>query len=223
MTEKTIKRIVCYGDSNTFGFDPRDGGRYDRGHRWPEVMQDLLGDGFEVINAGFNGRTIATVIYPNYYGSGKDFFTTSMTGRAPVDLLILMLGSNDCIRSDSPEQIAAHMETLIQKALTGPWWRKGPQILLAAPIEVASGRAPAEPFLQAYSDTVTEATFNDYYCKSRALIPLYRALAKKYGSAFIEAGLYAHAGRVDHVHLTPESHVCLGQAMAKKVEVIFNP
>ena len=140
MTEKTIKRIVCYGDSNTFGFDPRDGGRYDRGHRWPEVMQDLLGDGFEVINAGFNGRTIATVIYPNYYGSGKDFFTTSMTGCAPVDLLILMLGSNDCIRSDSPEQIAAHMEALIQKALTGPWWRKGPQILLAAPVEVQRDR-----------------------------------------------------------------------------------
>ena len=136
----------------------------------PEVMQDFLGDGFEVINAGFNGRTIATVIYPNYYGSGKDFFTTSMTGCAPVDLLILMLGSNDCIRSDSPEQIAAHMEALIQKALAGPWWRKGPQILLAAPVEVAGGRAPAEPFLQAYSDTVTEATLNDYSLDRKSVV-----------------------------------------------------
>ena len=57
------RRIVCYGDSNTYGFDPRDFGRYDAALRWPDVMQRLISEAqpdieTEVINEGLNGRAI---------------------------------------------------------------------------------------------------------------------------------------------------------------------
>jgi hypothetical protein len=52
-----MKVILCYGDSNTNGRDPKTKGRYERHIRWPGVLQDALGDGYHVIEEGLNGRT----------------------------------------------------------------------------------------------------------------------------------------------------------------------
>ena len=50
------KRILCYGDSNTYGYIPT-GGRYDEHIRWPMRMGEVLGGDYAVIEEGFNGRT----------------------------------------------------------------------------------------------------------------------------------------------------------------------
>lgn len=214
MTNKI--KIICYGDSNTYGYDPR-GGRYDADHRWPDVAQKILGDAAEMVNAGFPGRTIRTVINPHYYGNDGDLFTANLTGVAPFDLLIVMLGSNDCIRMDTPEMIADNMDILLTKAEDTRYWRGKPQILLIAPPEILPGNENPTLYLSGYSDALNESSLDAYAKKSRALVSLYKALAEKHGTDFMEAAPYAKAGRVDHIHLTEDSQVSLGKVVADKL------
>lgn len=216
-----MTKIICYGDSNTYGYDPRMGGsgRYDESHRWPEVMAEALntaGKNVDVINAGFPGRTLSTVLYPDYYGHGVDLFTTSMRGYVPFDWLFVMLGSNDCLRPDSIERIVGRMSDLIDEAAASDWWTKAPQMLLMAPPQI--GReldVPADAFLSGYCATLGETTLDGFAKKSRKLRAAYRELAEKKNVRFFDAGEVAEAGQADYIHLTEESQRQLGQAMAQ--------
>ena len=216
-----MTKIICYGDSNTYGYDPRMGGsgRYDEAHRWPEVMAEALtaaGKDVDVVNAGFPGRTLSTVLYPDYYGHGVDLFTTSMRGYAPFDWLFVMLGSNDGLRPDSIERIVGRMADLIDEAAASNWWAEAPQILLMAPPQI--GReldVPADAFLSGYCATLGETTLDGFAKKSRKLRAAYRELAEKKNVRFFDAGEVAEAGQVDYIHLTEESQQQLGQAMAQ--------
>ena len=53
----TERRVLCYGDSNTYGYDPARDGRYGEDERYPRVLQHLLGSEWAVIEEGLPGRT----------------------------------------------------------------------------------------------------------------------------------------------------------------------
>ena len=99
------KRIVCFGDSNTWGYDPVTRLRYDADTRWPMRMQKILGDGYQVIEEGQNGRTIACED-PWEWGTkkGMDYVLPMVESQNPFDLLIIMLGSNDLKRNSISRQ-----------------------------------------------------------------------------------------------------------------------
>ena len=91
--------MLCYGDSNTYGCIGRwsdsepTGGRYDADHRWPAVMGKTLGEGYHVIEGGFNGRS---TIYddPSAYGrNGETTLVRSLAENAPLDLVCILLGT----------------------------------------------------------------------------------------------------------------------------------
>lgn len=109
-----IKRIVFYGDSNTFGYDPRAffGGRYPSNIRWTDVLAEKMKDEVEVIPRGMNGRTIPYTPYD------LDAFDRMVTGLAPIDYLAIMLGTNDVLLTDNPDyaKAADKMENLIRHA-----------------------------------------------------------------------------------------------------------
>ena len=90
--------VICFGDSNTYGYDPRSylGGRYDPGSRWVDILAEETG--WTVRNLGENGREIPT--------SPPDF-------PADTDLLIVMLGTNDLLQGRSPEQAAERLERFL--------------------------------------------------------------------------------------------------------------
>ncbi|MSS18949.1 GDSL-type esterase/lipase family protein [Pseudoramibacter porci] len=216
-----MTKIICYGDSNTYGYDPRMGGsgRYDAAHRWPEVMAERLsaaGKTVDVVNAGFPGRTLSTILYPDYYGHGVDLFTTSMRGYALFDWLFVMLGSNDVLRPDSVECVTGRMADLIDEAAASNWWTDGSQILLMAPPQI--GRevdAPADAFLGGYCSALGETTLDGFAKKSRKLRAAYRRLAEAKNVHFFDAGEVAETGQVDYIHLTEKSQQQLGQAMGQ--------
>lgn len=111
--------VTCFGDSNTYGYDPRSflGGRYDPDHRWVDIL--AAETGWTVYNMGQNGREIPTSLP----------FLPSDT-----DLLILMLGTNDLLQGLSPEMAAAKLERFLHKIPLSP-----KQILLIAPPPMALG------------------------------------------------------------------------------------
>ena len=86
-------KIICYGDSNTYGYDPRSflGDRYPAEHRWVDILARKLG--CTAVNAGMNGREIPR--YPVKFD--------------PADLLLIMLGTNDLLQGNSPEQVRERM------------------------------------------------------------------------------------------------------------------
>lgn len=91
-----MKTILCYGDSNTWGYDPTtEGGRFPREVRWPVRLQAALGPSFEVIAEGLNGRT-ATLDSPVAEGrNGLTYLLPCLHSHAPLDLVVIYLGTND--------------------------------------------------------------------------------------------------------------------------------
>ena len=111
--------VTCFGDSNTYGYDPRSflGGRYDPDHRWVDIL--AAETGWTVYNMGQNGREIPTAL-PSI--------------PSDTDLLILMLGTNDLLQGLSAETAAAKLECFVQKIPLPP-----EQILLIAPPPMTLG------------------------------------------------------------------------------------
>lgn len=88
--------ILCFGDSNTYGFTPDWKHRYGRDIRYPGVLQALLGDGYYVAEDGLIGRTAA---FPDSNRDGRSALDTlplSIESHGPVQYIVLMLGTNDC-------------------------------------------------------------------------------------------------------------------------------
>ncbi len=90
-----MKRILCYGDSNTCGNIPADGRRYPADVRWTGVAAKLLGDGYSIIEEGLNGRTTS---FDDYYvdcRNGRKGLGYALCAHAPIDLIVVSLGTND--------------------------------------------------------------------------------------------------------------------------------
>ena len=97
-------KILCFGDSNTYGYDPRSyfGGQYPSQHRWVDLLAQKLG--CKAVNAGENGREI-----PRREGELQRF-DLMLSNQKPLDLLLVMLGGNDLLQGNSVETIAQRME-----------------------------------------------------------------------------------------------------------------
>lgn len=182
------RRILCFGDSNTWGFDPRDPieSRYPPESRWPDLLAEATG--WEVINMGLNGRTI-----PHRKSELGDALS-QIRRELPLDCLILMLGSNDALTMDapSPDAVARRMDAFLS-ALR----QEFPElpILLVSP-------PPVEIPLAHVQELFWE------------LIPKYRALASGHRTRFAPAPSWQLPLSSDWVHFSPEAH----QIFAQKVK-----
>ncbi|MCL1979506.1 MAG: GDSL-type esterase/lipase family protein, partial [Proteobacteria bacterium] len=90
-----IRRILCYGDSNTWGYDPVTMDRFDETTRWPRVAGQVLGHGWEVIEEGLGGRTTVWDDPIEGYKNGRDYLIPCLESHRPLDLVVLLLGTND--------------------------------------------------------------------------------------------------------------------------------
>ncbi len=202
-----VRRILCFGDSNTWGTRP-EGGRFPKSLRWPGVLQQALGGRVSVLADGVPGRTTA-LSDPDQPGrNGLEALPGALDATAPVDLLVLMLGTNDLKRvfQRSPEQVASGMEGLVRVALRSAAGPGGaaPEVLVVAP----------PPF----DEAVTGALFRGRGWAAERLAEEYRTLARRLRVHFFDAATAALPSRVDGVHLDAEGHARLGYALAQWVE-----
>ena len=96
--EKEKKTILCYGDSNTWGYNPVNGLRYPEDVRWTGRLQKLLGPSYRVIEEGCNGRTTVYADPEEGWKCGLTYLCPCLNSHKPIDVVILMLGSNDLKR-----------------------------------------------------------------------------------------------------------------------------
>lgn len=214
------KHIVCLGDSNTHGYcaDPADcadgGDRFNEDERWTCLLQKALGTDYLVLEEGLSGRT--TVFDdPLHEGlSALNHIYPILMSHEPVDLLIIMLGTNDVKErfACSAECISLGLERLIRKAQsTLCWGTHKSNILVVAPphIDVRMETGP-----------VGETMGSGCAAKSRALAGSYRSTAQLLGCAFFDAQGVAEFNSVDWMHLTRKGHAHLAQALAQLVPTL---
>jgi lysophospholipase L1-like esterase len=200
--------ILCFGDSNTWGCRPTDGARYPRSVRWTGVLQTALGKDYMVIEEGLGGRT--TVWEDPIEGDkmGKRHLLVCLQSHAPLDLVVLLLGTNDLKKrySAPPSDIAMGMAVLVDIINSSATGLSGaaPRVLLLAP--------PPLGKLTKFADMLEGGTE-----KSKSLGKLYREVARERGCYFLDTAGIIRSSEVDGVHFDEKDHYALCQAVAKEV------
>lgn len=206
--------VLCYGDSNTFGYIPETGMRYPRDVRYPGRLQKLLGDDYAVIEEGCNGRTTIHDDPVDGWKNGLDYLKPCLNSHKPVDIVILMLGSNDLKETFhlTAQEIADGAATLVDVIKEFTQEKQGyiPKIILVSPPEIGVG-IKNSPFYGAFCENAIP--------ESRRFPEYYRAVAEKHECIFFNAADYIYPSEVDSLHLTPEGHSVLAE---KLCEVIKN-
>ena len=169
-------QILCFGDSNTYGYDPRGffGDRYDAGDCWVDLLAKQTG--WETINAGANGREIPR----------NPYALRILTEHTPVDIFLVMLGTNDLLQGASAKEAATRMEAFLMPIL--PYCK---QILLVAPPAMKRGAWVSTDVL------VSE---------SIQLAAEYERLAQKLNIPFVDTRHWAIELAFDGVHFTEAGH-----------------
>jgi lysophospholipase L1-like esterase len=210
-----MKRLLCFGDSNTWGFTPVTGERMAADVRWPGVMQRDLGTDYLVIEEAQNGRTtVWDDPYEEVNKNGSRHLPIILESHAPLDLVILMLGTNDLKNhfGQNALSIADSCGVLIDRILcsnSGPN-DAAPKVLLIAPAPVAEGFCPFGNLFDKAAEV--SAGFKDAYVE----------VAQERGIPFLNAGDYASCPVPDTIHIDAEGCGRLGSAVAAKVKEIFS-
>ena len=205
-----MKRILCFGDSNTWGYDPETDERYDNKTRWPCVMGSLLGDEYEIVEEGMNGRTTVWDDPVDGLMSGLNYLKPCLLSHKPLDKVIVMLGTNDlkdrfCVSAYEIAKSAGRLVQMIQASDAGP---KGaaPQVLLIAPPPIVVGENGLD-------------TREHGLVKSQQFARQFAEIAKELGCDFADAGEFIESSPVDGIHFSAEAQRDLGKSLAKVVSV----
>jgi lysophospholipase L1-like esterase len=211
-----MRTVVCFGDSNTHGADPVTLARLPRDVRWPGVLAAELAGVADVIEEGLNGRT---TLWDDPFMDGRNgrpYLLPCLRSHAPVDVLVLMLGTNDLktIFGRQANEIAAGVGALVdiaQASGTGPDGGP-PGVLVVAP-----------PRLGATTEKSELWGFGAARAVSEELPRLYRVTAETRGAAFLDASALVEGDPADGLHLGPVAHGILGHAVAAEVRRLLPP
>lgn len=186
------RRLLCYGDSNTYGYDPRSylGGRYLESVRWTALLK---GYGWEAINRGENGRSIPR-------NSRESDMAVQSLCREEADILTVMLGSNDLLQMPSPsaEECAGRMERFLTALLHADGWEKSRKLLLIAPPPMVLGTWVQD------EETIAAA---------HRLAECYENIAQRLGIGFADAGGWGVGLTFDGVHFSEAGHLAFAEGI----------
>ncbi|GAK57375.1 lipolytic enzyme, G-D-S-L [Candidatus Vecturithrix granuli] len=207
-----MKTIVCFGDSNTWGYHPATKERYGRDERWAGVLRNTLGAEYLIIEEGLNGRTTVWDDPIEGYKNGKEYLIPCLETHKPLDLVIIMLGTNDLKKrfSLSAFDIAKGVGVLVSMAQRSETGAGGhaPKVLLLAPPPVAKLSDFAEMFEGSEE-------------KSRKLGKYYRQVAEELGCAFLDTSEVIVSSDVDGIHFDLDEHRKLGEKVAAIVRTLL--
>ena len=204
--------VLCFGDSNTWGANPATSERFSRDERWPGVLQKALGAEYHIIEEGLGGRTTVWEDPIEGYKCGKEYLIPCLATHQPLDIVIIMLGTNDVKKrfSAAAGDIAAGAGMLIDIINKSGSGRNltAPKVLLMAPPPLG---------------TLTELKemFEGGQEKSLKFSKYFKTVAEIYGAEFFDTSTIIKSSDIDGIHLEKEAHQKLGQAVAKQVNKII--
>lgn len=210
-----MKTVLCFGDSLTWGYDAQNRGRHAYEYRWPSVLEATLGKSVSVIAEGLNGRTTG---YDDHLAdcdrNGVKNLPTVLHSHMPLDLVIVMLGTNDLkpMIAGSAHAARAGMQRLVGLIRNHDYSFDfgAPEILVVAP-----------PSMCETADPVFSAVYRGSIAESQMLASLYRDLADDLGCGFFDAGSVAVTTPVDGVHLDADNTRAIGRGLEPIVRMML--
>jgi lysophospholipase L1-like esterase len=197
--------VLCYGDSNTYGWIPVTGGRFPRDVRWPGVAAAQLGDRWHVIEEGLGGRTTIfdDPILPGR--NGKTYFEPCLMSHEPVDVVVIALGTNDLkVRfAASAADIARGVAILAETAL-----EHDAKVLVLG-----------QPALGPLEDRADETA--GAHEKAERVRPYLREWAAELGFDLLELHDLVSMTAEDGFHLDTDGHRAVGEAVARRIASMF--
>ena len=202
-----MKRILCYGDSNTWGTDDKTHNRLDEKTRFTKLLQKKLGKNFEVIEEGMRSRTLAIddIKPPKGNRNGASYFAQSVYTHDPLDYIVIMLGTNDLknrfnkdakmCANELEEFYVSFVKNTLSKVLVNT-----PQIIIVAPSLIKD----IDPDFAGAEEK--SKFFNEEYSK----------VATKNNCIFVDNSILESG--IDGVHLTKESHKKLAEKLASIIK-----
>lgn len=212
------KRILCYGDSNTWGYVPATGERYSEDVRWTGVLAKLLGEEYEIIEEGLSGRTTVWDIPYAPYRNGEEGLGYCLLSQKPIDLVVMMLGTNDMNFTNAFGYYRG-LGQLANRVLNAPAFYKDvfgvftgePKLLLVSPITLHPDIARLRP------DSLVANKYADS-CKFAAYT---EQLARELNVPWVDAATVAEPSVKDSIHIEPEGHRALAELLAGKIREIL--
>ncbi|MED1468938.1 SGNH/GDSL hydrolase family protein [Bacillus salipaludis] len=207
------RRIVCFGDSNTWGFDAATMGRFPEGVRWTSLLAEGLGDDFQVVEEGLSGRT-SVVDDPLFEGlNGLTYLHPCLMSHAPLELVVIMLGTNDTKErfNLTSFNIAQGIARLALKAKSTPAGLNGapPKVLVMAP----------PPIGKEYLDTEVGKSMGKNCDRKSAELPSHlKELLQLQGTEFLDLSGHVPMNTIDYMHLDEEGHQLLAKLVLQKIK-----
>lgn len=202
------KRILCYGDSNTWAHNVETDGRFGPDVRWTGVLQSVLGREYIVIEEGLGGRTTVRDDPYEPHRNGRTYLIPCLLSHAPLDLIIMMLGTNDLKNrfGVSAKDIGRGISLLCDdiQATSG----EAVDILIVAPAPLSEQIDP-------------EDMFGGGIATSKKLGAAYQLVAETKGVDFFDAATVVTLVGGDGIHLSAENHGALGHALGQRVLAVI--
>lgn len=209
-----MKTILCYGDSNTYGLRSDLTTRYPRDKRWTGILQDILGKDYYIIEEGLGGRTTVWDDPVEDYKNGKKYLLPCLDSHKPLDLIVLMLGTNDLKSrfSVSPFDIGVSMENLLRtiRCSDAGLDFQPPEVLLICPVPIRSVK-----------NADLDQMIPDMERRSRALSHYYRIAAEKYHAYYMDPGETVEVNDQDGIHYTEKGHRTMAALVADEIKKIL--
>ncbi|WP_407334194.1 SGNH/GDSL hydrolase family protein [Enterovibrio sp. 27052020O] len=206
-----MQRILCFGDSNTWGYNPSNGERWPDGVRWTSRLQQHLNEesqkptAWSVIEEGLNGRTTMWNDVLKPYRDGSAALPMVLLTHRPLDWVVIMLGTND-LKSQYPSEpawIAEGVRKLVgQVRETDNAGQTTPQILIVSPAPIHDANNWASGFINGREKSLQLASF-------------FSAVAKEEGCHFLDAGQVCEASPIDGLHIDAQGHAELAALLSK--------
>ena len=202
--------ILCFGDSNTFGFIPGNGERYKKDERWSGIISNLLDSDYAVTEAGCNNRTAFSNNPAGDLFTGTKAIVPYLKNHDDWDLIILAVGANDLqfAYNVSINEFYEGMKSFIQLVHS----HTKAQILLVCPSSIKKNVLNSF-FSQMFDETSIE--------KSLHLPEIYEKLAKEQNLYYIDLNSISETSDDDGLHYTKQGHKKIAQAITKKIKKIF--
>lgn len=198
-----MKKILCYGDSNTFGYNPKNGARFDENTRWTGILSNILCDKYEIIEEGANNRTGFVNNPSGFLYSGSRHFPKIISKSQRFDIIILAIGTNDLQfhYNIGFNAIENGLESLILIAK-----EKTCNIILVPPLIL--------------DENVLKGVFRSQFdetsiTKSKKVGRIYKKLARIYKCAIFDFNDYAKLSPLDGLHYAPNSHKIIAEQLAE--------
>jgi len=225
ITDPDAVRVLCFGDSNTYGTCRRDADTvgtptkdpdYVRLHadrRWPGVLQRLLGDGYDVLEEGLNGRTTEVEDEDRPGLDGRAYFVPCLLSHQPLDVVVVMLGGNDLKPSYGRpmEAIAGSLRGYVDDVAANASGRRG-----QVPTTILVGHTVVDDTAPHYRDIVGENVDPGLPRRFQELSTVVGRVARERGVIYVDPAQVARPGS-DGVHLSLDSHARLAELVASVI------